>query len=165
MIFFIFSYFQCPYDHCPSNTKRRRLTKLSLYHSQKNKRKTVHYSVGCKNCSCLCKGLKPKVMTIESNTTVELVSNANEKPLNNNESCNGNFIPSLTLLDFEWKFKKPKPQPAATYSAHENLPELGKVHIIHNIINRNDTTCQELNCHQITMLWILCIRLTMWILN
>ena len=28
----------------------------------------------------------------------------------------------MTLLDFEWKFKKPKPQPAASYSAHENRP-------------------------------------------
>ena len=66
--FFIFSYFQCQYDHCPLNTKRRRLTKLSLYCSQKNKRKTVHYSGGCENCSHLRKGLRPKVMTIESNT-------------------------------------------------------------------------------------------------
>ena len=107
--FSIFSYFQCTYDHCPSNTKRRRLTKLSLYHSQKNKRKPVHYSGGCKNSSRLHKGLRPKVMTIESNTTVDLDSNANQEPLNNNESCNCNFIPSLTSLNFEQKFKKPKP--------------------------------------------------------
>ena len=43
-------------------------------------------------------------------------------PLNNNESSNWNFIPSLTLLDFEWKFKKPKPQPSATFGTFENFP-------------------------------------------
>ena len=123
--FFIFSYFQCQYDHCPLNTKRRRLTELSLYCSQKNKRKTVHYSGGCENCSHLRKGLRPKVVTIESNTTVDLDSNANQEPLNDNESCNGNFIPSLTLLDFEWKFKKPKPEPSATSGTFESLPRIG----------------------------------------
>ena len=41
-------------------------------------------------------------MTIESNTTVKLDSNANQEPLNDNESCNGNFIPSLTLLEWVW---------------------------------------------------------------
>ena len=81
----------------------------------------MHYSGGCDNCSCLCKGLRPKVTTIESNTTVDLDSNANQESLNDNESCNGNFIPSLTLLDFECKFKKPKPQPSATSDAFENL--------------------------------------------
>ena len=84
----------------------------------------MHYSGGCENGSHLHKGLRPKVTTIESNTTMELDSNANQEPLNDNESCNGNFISLLTLLDFEWKFKKPKPQPAATYSADENLSRI-----------------------------------------
>ena len=61
-------------------------------------------------------------MTTESNTRVDLDSNANQEPLNDNESCNWNFIPSLTLLDFEWKFKKPKPQHSATSGTFENFP-------------------------------------------
>ena len=84
----------------------------------------MHYSGGCENCSHLHKVLRPKVTTIECNTTVDLDSNANQEPLNDNESCNWNFIPSFTLLDFEQKFKKPNPQPSVTSGTFENFPRI-----------------------------------------